>query len=114
MSGHFYDGPHAPGHKVSGEATIVKKADGHYYLNFTHFVSDAGPDVQIILTPAKAPKTDHAVTDAGYITIAARKSLTGDQSYHLPLDFDPSKYHSVGIWCEKFQVLFGAAELKAG
>ncbi len=110
--GTFYDGPHAPGHRVSGNASISKGADGAYWLKFTQFVSDAGPDVNIILSPAHAPKTDAAVKRAGYITVAARKALTGDQSYRLPESFDPNLYQSVGIWCEQFGVLFGAAQLQ--
>ena len=110
--GTFYDGPHAPGHRVSGNASISKSADGTYWLKFTQFVSDQGPDVTIILSPAYAPKTDAAVKRAGYITVAARKALTGDQSYRLPDSFDPNLYQSVGIWCEQFGVLFGAAQLQ--
>ncbi len=110
--GRFYDGPHAPGHRVSGNASISRAADGAYWLSFTQFVSDEGPDVNIILSPAQTPKSDAAVKGAGYITVAARKALTGDQSYRLPKDFDPSLYQSVGIWCEEFGVLFGAAQLQ--
>ena len=110
-NGQFYDGPHAPGHRVSGSAHITKAVDGTYWLKFTQFVSDEGPDVNIILSPAYAPKTDAAIRQAGYITIAARQSLTGDQSYALPKDFEPELYQSVGIWCEQFGVLFGAAQL---
>ena len=111
--GQFYDGPHAPGHRVSGNASISQRADGTYWLNFTRFVSDNGPDVKIILSPAQSPKTDAAVKQAGYITVAARKALTGDQSYQLPTDFDPKLHQSVGIWCEQFGVLFGAAQLQS-
>ncbi len=109
--GAFYDGPHSPGHRVSGNASISKAADGTYWLKFTQFVSDDGPDINIILSPAYAPKTDAAIKQAGYITVAARKALTGDQSYRLPKDFEPELYQSVGIWCEQFGVLFGAAQL---
>ena len=97
---------------MSGNAYIREGTDGAYWLAFTDFVSDEGPDVNIILSPAQAPKTDAAIKQAGYITIAVRKALTGDQSYRLPEDFDPSRYQSVGIWCEEFGVLFGAAQLQ--
>ena len=110
--GRFYDGPHAPGHRVSGNASISRATDGTYWLSFTHFVSDEGPDVNIILSRAQTPNSDAAIKRAGYITVAARKALTGDQSYRLPKDFDPSLYQSVGIWCEEFGVLFGAAQLQ--
>ncbi len=107
--GPFY---HATGHQVSGNAHISKGPDGTYRLKFTQFVSDWGPDINIILSPAHAPKTSSAIKQAGYITVAPRKALTGDQSYPLPKDFDPRLYQSVGIWCEAFGVLFGAAQLQ--
>ena len=107
--GPFY---HANGHQVSGNAHISKGPDGTYRLKFTQFASDWGPDINIILSPAHAPKTSSAIKQAGYITVAPRKALTGDQSYPLPKDFDPRLYQSVGIWCEAFGVLFGAAQLQ--
>ena len=108
--GVFYDGPH--GHNASSNAQISRSADGTYWLTFSQFASDRGPDINIVLSPAIAPRTDAAVKQAGYITIAARKALTGDQSYRLPPDFDPRLYQSVVIWCEAFGVLFGAAQLQ--
>ncbi len=107
--GSFY---HANGHKARGNAHISKGPDGTYRLKFTQFASDWGPDINIILSPARAPKTSSAIKQAGYITIAPRKARKGDQSYQLPKDFDPSLYQSVGIWCEAFGVLFGAAQLQ--
>ncbi len=107
--GSFY---HANGHKARGNAHISKGPDGTYRLKFTQFASDWGPDINIILSPAHAPTTSSAVKQAGYITIAPRKARKGDQSYRLPKDFDPSLYQSVGIWCESFGVLFGAAQLQ--
>lgn len=35
----------------------------------------------------------------------------GDQNYPLPTDVDWPKYHSVSIWCDRFDVSFGAAAL---
>ena len=108
--GAFYDGPH--GHRATGTASISRGADGTYWLTFTEFASDRGPDINIILSPAPELTSNAAVEGAGYITVAARKALTGDQSYRLPKDFDPRLYRSVGIWCEEFAVLFGAARLR--
>ncbi len=107
--GTFY---RANGHKARGNAHISKGPDGTYRLKFTQFASDWGPDINIILSPAQAPKTSSAIKQAGYITVAPRKALTGDQSYPLPKGFDPKVHQSVGIWCEQFGVLFGAAELQ--
>ena len=93
-------------------ALIGEPAHARYGCVFTEFASDRGPDINIILSPAPELTSNAAVEGAGYITVTARKALTGDQSYRLPKDFDPRLYRSVGIWCEEFAVLFGAARLR--
>jgi hypothetical protein len=35
----------------------------------------------------------------------------GSQNYALPPDVNPASYGSVSIWCDRFDVSFGAAEL---
>ncbi len=112
-SGAFYDGPHAPQHKVSGRVDVVRRADGGYELDFADFVSDAGPDVVVIVSTAERPTADRDIRGSDYLSVGARKALTGTQRYLLPASYDPDKYHSVGIWCASYAVLFGAAALEA-
>ena len=99
---------------VTGERQrLYPRRYGWHLLAGVHrFRFGRGADVNIIQSSAQTPKTDAAIKQAAYITIAVRKALTGDQSYRLPKDFDPSRYQSVGIWCEEFGVLFGAAQLQ--
>lgn len=111
-SGPFYDGPYAPQHKVSGTANIVRLDDGGYELRLADFVSDFGPDVVIIVSTAEEPTTDKAIKSSEWVSLGARQSLTGDQTYALPDGVDPKKWHSVGVWCESYSVLFGAAALE--
>ena len=110
--GSFYDGPHAPGHKVSGEARVVKGADGSYEVQLSDFVSDAGPDVYIILSKAEHPTLDAHVKDSEWVPIGKRLALTGDQSYPVPSSVAIDDFKSVGIWCKRYSVLFGAAALE--
>ena len=111
-AGAFYDGPHAPQHRVSGRAEVIKRDDGRHVLSLSDFVSDAGPDVYIILSSARKPRTDVAIRNSDYVLISVRKALTGDQQYELPPDIDPARYHSVGVWCQQYTVMFGAAALR--
>ena len=110
-TGAFYDGPHAPQHRVSGRAELIKQPDGSHVLNLHGFVSDAGPDVYIILSTAREPRDDGAILTSDFVTIGPRQALSGDQTYALPAGVDPAHYHSVGIWCQQYTVLFGAAAL---
>ena len=110
-TGAFYDGPYAPQHRVSGRAELVKQPDGSHVLNLNGFVSDAGPDVYIVLSTAREPRDDGAILSSDYVALGPRQALSGDQSYALPADIDPARFHSVGIWCQRYTVLFGAAAL---
>ena len=110
--GRFYDGPHAPGHKVSGEARVVQGADGGYEIQLSDFVSDAGPDVYIILSTAERPTKDAHVKGSTWVPVGKRLALTGDQSYPVPASVAIDDFNSVGIWCKRYSVLFGAAALE--
>jgi len=109
--GAFYDGPHAPQHRVSGEAVITKGDDGKYRLDIADFVSDAGPDLYFIVSTAKEPTKDTHIRQSEWVIVAPRKSLTGDQSYDLPAEYDPDVHQSIGLWCRQYSVMFGAAAL---
>ena len=109
--GRFYDGPYAS-HKVSGEARLVRTQDGSYELRLTGFVSDEGPDVYIILSTAERPTEDAHIKKSEWIPLGKRTALTGDQSYPVPERLDLDEIRSVGVWCKRFSVLFGAAALE--
>lgn len=38
------------------------------------------------------------------------KGDKGDQNHPVPGDVDPGDFTSVSIWCDRFDVSFGAAE----
>lgn len=108
--GGFYDGPHAPQHRVSGDAVIVRTDTGGYRLDITDLVSDQGPDLFFIVSTAVAPKRDAQVRASDWQIIGRRKALTGDQSYELQ-GFDPERHRSVILWCKQYAVMFGGAAL---
>ena len=110
--GRFYDGPHAPGHKVSGEARLVRNDDGGYEVRLSGLVSDEGPDVYIILSTAERPTKDTHVRNSTWVPLGKRLALTGDQSYPVPAGVAVGDFKSVGVWCKRYAVLFGAAALE--
>ncbi len=110
--GSFYDGPYAPGHRVSGEARLVRTQDGGYELRLSGFVSDEGPDVYIIVSTAEKPTKDAHIKQSEWTPLGKRSALTGDQSYPVPEGLDPDEIRSVGVWCKRYSVLFGAAALE--
>jgi hypothetical protein len=46
-----------------------------------------------------------------HVDLGPLKGNKGSQNYPLPADLDPTRYRSVSIWCARFHVSFGAADL---
>lgn len=101
-------------HGTSGTVRLVRGADGKYVLRLENLATSSGPDVHVWLTDAAVkPGEDgwHVFDDGKYLDAGKLKGNKGNQNYPLPADFDPAAYRSVSIWCDRFNVSFGAAEL---
>ncbi|UDY34510.1 DM13 domain-containing protein [Dermatobacter hominis] len=97
-------------HSTSGDVAIVRTDDGPV-LAFDELRGDNGPDLHVYLSPAEP--SDDADFLRGAVKVGGLKGNIGTQSYALPDDLDPSEFRSVVIWCDRFSVPFGAAELQA-
>jgi hypothetical protein len=49
--------------------------------------------------------------DSTHRSLGRLKGNRGDQNYALPEDIDLDRFTSVSIWCDRFNVSFGAAAL---
>ncbi|MFD5424916.1 DM13 domain-containing protein [Streptomyces sp. NPDC127084] len=101
-------------HTTEGKVRIVRLADGSRVLRLEGLDTSNGPDLRVWLTdaPVKEGTAGWRVFDDGaYVSLGKLKGNKGDQNYDVPADVDLSKYTSVSIWCDRFDVSFGAAEL---
>nr|WP_309116596.1 DM13 domain-containing protein [Saccharothrix sp.] len=101
-------------HETSGTVRILRAADGTLVLRLEDLDTSNGPDLHVWVTdaPVKPGKDGWSVFDDGaYVSAGKLKGNKGSQNYALPADFDLSRYSSVSIWCARFSVSFGAAEL---
>ncbi|MFZ3492043.1 DM13 domain-containing protein [Streptomyces sp. 5.8] len=101
-------------HPTTGTVKIVRLADGSHTLRLENLDTSNGPDLHVWLTdaPVKEGKAGWEVFDDGkYVSLGKLKGNKGDQNYVLPADVDLSQYTSVSIWCDRFNVSFGAAAL---
>lgn len=101
-------------HKTSGSVRILKLADGSRVLRIEGLDTSNGPDLKVWLTDA--PVVDGAegwfvFDDGDYADLGPLKGNQGNQNYPIPADTDLSDLTSVTIWCDRFSVSFGAAEL---
>lgn len=90
-------------HKVSGDAKVFSQ-NGKNYLRFENFEATNGPDLYVYLSTAK--------NNDDYVSLGKLKGNIGDQNYELPENVDLKKYNNVLIWCQRFSVLFGSAEIE--
>ncbi|MFC8781947.1 DM13 domain-containing protein [Streptomyces nigra] len=101
-------------HATSGSVRLVELADGSHVVRLENLDTSNGPDLRVLLTDA--PVTEgrggwHVFDDGEYVSLGKLKGNKGSQNYVLPDDVDPARYTSVSLWCDRFDVSFGAAEL---
>ncbi|MFJ7071535.1 DM13 domain-containing protein [Streptomyces sp. NPDC098781] len=101
-------------HATSGTVKLVRLADGSHVVRLEKLDTSNGPDLRVWLTdaPVKEGVGGWRVFDDGrYVSLGKLKGNKGSQNYVVPQDVDLSRYSSVSIWCDRFDVSFGAAEL---
>ena len=101
-------------HSTEGEARIITLADGSRILRLVDLDTDNGPDLKVWLAAAPVLEGSDGWSvfdDAKYLDLGALKGNKGNQNYPIPADADISELTSVSIWCDRFNVSFGAAEL---
>ncbi|WP_370964415.1 DM13 domain-containing protein [Amycolatopsis sp. cg9] len=101
-------------HRTTGTVRVLRAADGALLLRLENLATSSGPDVHVWLTdaPVRPGKDGWDVFDDGkHLDAGELKGNKGNQNYALPAGTDLSGYTSVSIWCDRFDVSFGAAEL---
>ncbi|GAA1644953.1 DM13 domain-containing protein [Actinoplanes couchii] len=101
-------------HDTSGTARLVRAPDGSHRLEISGLDTSDGPDLRVWLTDQEV-RTGTAgwrvFDDGEYAELGELKGNRGDQVYRLDTGVDPAAFRSVSIWCKRFAVSFGAAEL---
>ncbi|HTW45983.1 MAG TPA: DM13 domain-containing protein [Acidobacteriaceae bacterium] len=101
-------------HSTSGRASIYKEPNGKLILRLTHFKTSNGPDVHVLLIAANdAQDNDNFLkNNVQRVELGMLKGNEGDQNYEIPAGTDLTKFHTVAVYCERFNATFGAAPLK--
>ncbi|MFF4160456.1 DM13 domain-containing protein [Streptomyces sp. NPDC001678] len=101
-------------HTTSGTVRILRLPDGSRTLRLENLDTSNGPDLRVLITdaPVKEGRAGWFVFDKGaHVSLGKLKGNKGDQNYALPAGLDLDRYTSVSIWCDRFDVSFGAAAL---
>lgn len=103
-------------HATTGEALIIERPDGSRVLRLEGLDTSNGPDLKVWLTDAPVIEgTDgwFVFDDGEYVDLGPLKGNVGNQNYAIPDGVSLDDLTSVSIWCARFKVSFGAAELAA-
>ncbi|TDU74076.1 electron transfer DM13 [Streptomyces sp. KS 21] len=103
-------------HSTTGTVKLIRLPDGSRTLRLENLDTSSGPDLRVWLTdaPVKEGADGWFVFDDGkYVSLGKLKGNKGDQNYEIPADVNLADYSSVTIWCDRFNVSFGAAALQA-
>lgn len=101
-------------HSASGTARLLQLADGSRVLRIEGLDTSDGPDLRVWLTdaPVIEGRDGWFVFDDGrYVDLGELKGNVGDANYPVPPEADIEGLTSVSVWCRRFAVSFGAAEL---
>jgi len=101
-------------HDTTGTVAVVRLQDGSRILRLEGLDTSDGPDLEVWITnaPVLQGRDGWQVFDDGkYRDLGKLKGNHGNQNYAIPADLDLADYGSVSIWCDRFNVSFGAAVL---
>lgn len=102
-------------HATSGTVVVLLLADGRRVLRLQDLRTSNGPDVKVWLSDAAVvPGSDgwRVFDDGTYADLGSLKGNVGNQNYAVPDDVDLARLSSLSLWCDRFDVSFGAAELR--
>lgn len=102
-------------HTTTGSVVVLELADGRRILRLQDLRTSNGPDVKVWLSDAVVlPGSDgwRIFDDGAYADLGQLKGNVGNQNYAVPADVDLTVLTSVSLWCDRFDVSFGAAELR--
>jgi hypothetical protein len=99
-SGRFVNGPYG---RVTGNAHIVRNANGTFELLLEGLSSTNGPDLFVYLSKELQP--------VQFMNLGPLKSVNGNQVYPLTGTPDVMEYKYALVHCRQFNHLFGSAEL---
>lgn len=93
----------ASDHITTGTVEVARDDQGYFVRLGSDFSLDGAPD------PSVGFGNNGAFVEG--TEIGQLRSLTGEQVYRVPASLNPSDFSEIYIWCGRFSVPLGVAEL---
>ena len=101
-------------HATTGSVQLLELADGSKVLRLEDLDTSNGPLLKVWLTDQPVIEGEagwHVFDDGRHLDLGELKGNIGSANYPVPADADLTGLTSVSIWCDRFDVSFGAAAL---
>jgi hypothetical protein len=101
-------------HPTTGTVQLLALPDGSRVLRLENLRTSNGPLLKVFVTdaPVLAGEAGWFVFDDGrHVDLGELKGNIGSSNYAVPADVDLTGLDSVSVWCDRFNVSFGAATL---
>jgi pentapeptide MXKDX repeat protein len=95
-------------HVVSGSYSITMQEDRAVLVLGDDFSLDGAPDPYIVLSADDMGSGMHT------LNLGKLEHKKGSSTFVIPAGTDLGAYHQVLVWCKKFNVTLGKAELASG
>jgi hypothetical protein len=99
-------------HKAQGKVLLIRLADGRRFLRLEDFRVTNGPDLYVYLSGHREPRTSAQLHEGGAFEVGLLKGNIGNQNYELPANLEWTRFRSAVVYCKRFSVVFGSAELQ--
>ena len=96
----------------NGQVIIYRLPDGRHALRLQGFYVTPNIDLEIRLSPLRAPKTTREFRSAPSKLVKFLDVTAGSMNFAVPRGVDPTRYRSVVIWCEQVVSAYAAAALR--
>ena len=103
-------------HKTTGTVKLLRLAEGSLVVRVEDLDTSDGPELHVLLTDAPVIEGRdgwHVFEEGRHVDLGPLKGNRGSSNYPVPAGTNVSGLDSVSIWCDRFDVSFGAAELVA-
>ena len=103
-------------HATTGSVHLLQLPDGSKVLRVEDLDTSNGPQLKVWLTDQPVIEGRdgwHVFDDGRHVDLGDLKGNLGSANYPVPADADLTGLSSVSIWCDRFDVSFGAAELRS-
>ncbi|MGQ0573462.1 MAG: DM13 domain-containing protein [Pseudonocardia sp.] len=102
-------------HATTGTVQVLALPDGSRVLRLADLATTNGPLLTVLVSDAPVlPGRDgwFVFDDVRHVDLGELKGNIGSSNYVLPPDVDLARLPSVSVWCDRFDVSFGAATLR--